>query len=63
MKKNPNPFDAVQLMRDLRQQISQEIEGMTPEEELAYFQQQAQDRGQETKATKDETPSRTRATR
>lgn len=30
-------FDAVQMMRDIREKMSREMEGMTAEEELAYI--------------------------
>jgi len=33
----PKTFDAVQLMRDLREQLSRETEGMNYEEEKAYI--------------------------
>lgn len=34
-------FDAVKLMRDLRDKLSQEMEGMTPEERVLYIQAKA----------------------
>lgn len=35
MKKD-KPFDAVKLMREIRDQMSEEMEGMTCEEQLEY---------------------------
>jgi hypothetical protein len=35
-------FDAVKMMRRIRDQISREIKGMTPEQEIAYFQCRAE---------------------
>jgi hypothetical protein len=34
-------FDAVRLMRELRDEINREVEPMTPEERLAYIRQRA----------------------
>jgi hypothetical protein len=34
-------FDAVAFMRKRRDEISKEIEGMTPKEEIAYFKKKA----------------------
>lgn len=34
-------FDAVAFMRKRREQISKEIEGMTPKEEIEYFRKKA----------------------
>lgn len=34
-------FDAVEFMRRRREQISKEIEGMTPKEEIEYFKKKA----------------------
>ncbi len=34
-------FDAVAFMRKRRDQISKEIEGMTPQEEIEYFKRNA----------------------
>jgi hypothetical protein len=34
-------FDAVEFMRIRREQISKEIEGMTPKEEIAFFKKKA----------------------
>lgn len=34
-------FDAVVFMRKRREEISKEIEGMTPEQEIAYFKNKA----------------------
>ena len=34
-------FDAVKLMRGLRDKLSQEMEGMTPEERVGYIQDKA----------------------
>ncbi len=34
-------FDAVRLMRQLRDKLSQEMEGMTPEERLRYIRDKA----------------------
>jgi hypothetical protein len=34
-------FDSVGFMRQRRQQISKEIEGMTPKEEIEYFKRKA----------------------
>ena len=34
-------FDAVAFMRKRREAISKEIEGMTPQQEIAYFKKKA----------------------
>ena len=34
-------FDAVAFMRKRREAISKEIEGMTPQQEIAYFKRKA----------------------
>lgn len=34
-------FDAVAFMRKRREEISKKIEGMTPEQEIAYFKDRA----------------------
>ena len=34
-------FDSVAFMRKRRDEISKDIEGMTPKEEIAYFKQKA----------------------
>lgn len=34
-------FDAVKLMRQLRDKLSQEMEGMTPEERMRYIREKA----------------------
>lgn len=34
-------FDAVAFMRKRRDEISKEIEGMTPQQEIEYFKQNA----------------------
>ena len=39
--KTKKSFDAVAFMRKRRDQISKEIEGMTPEEEIKYFKKNA----------------------
>lgn len=39
-KKEKN-FDAVAFMRKRREEISKEIGGMTPEEEIEYFKKKA----------------------
>lgn len=39
--KTEKTFDAVEFMRKRREQISKEIEGMTPKEEIAYFKKKA----------------------
>jgi hypothetical protein len=44
MKKRKS-FDAVKMMRRIRDQISREIRGMTPEQEIAYFQRRAEGTG------------------
>ncbi len=39
--KTKKSFDAVAFMRKRRDQISKEIEGMTPQEEIEYFKKNA----------------------
>lgn len=39
--KTKKTFDAVEFMRQRREQISKEIEEMTPKEEIAYFKTKA----------------------
>ena len=39
--KTKNTFDAVAFMRKRRDEISKEIDGMTPEQEIAYFKKHA----------------------
>jgi hypothetical protein len=34
-------FDAVEFMRQRREEISKDIEGMTPKEEIEYFKKKA----------------------
>jgi hypothetical protein len=40
MSKNEKKFDAVAMMRSIRDRLSTEIEGMTLEEELAWLASQ-----------------------
>ncbi len=37
----PKTFDAVKLMRELRDKLSQEMEGMTPQERVLYVRNKA----------------------
>lgn len=39
--KTKKKFDAVEFMRRRREEISKEIEGMTPKEEIEYFKKHA----------------------
>jgi len=39
--KTKKTFDAVEFMRQRREQISKDIEGMTPKEEIEYFKTKA----------------------
>ncbi len=39
--KTKKTFDAVEFMRQRRKQISKDIEGMTPKEEIEYFKTKA----------------------
>ncbi len=39
--KTEKAFDAVAFMRKRRKEISKEIEGMTPQQEIAYFKRKA----------------------
>lgn len=39
--KTKKTFDAVAFMRKRRDEISKEIEGMTPEQEIEYFKRNA----------------------
>lgn len=39
--KTKKTFDAVAFMRKRREEISKEIEGMTPEQEITYFKNRA----------------------
>ena len=39
--KTKKTFDAVAFMRKRRDEISKEIEGMTPQQEIAYFKKNA----------------------
>ena len=41
-KQREKPFDAVQLMRHLREKLSREVEGMSYEEEKEYIRKQVQ---------------------
>jgi hypothetical protein len=41
-KPEKKKFDAVQLMRDLRERLSQETEGMSYEEEKEYIRRRVQ---------------------
>jgi GAF domain-containing protein len=38
----PKTFDAVKLMRDLRDQLSRDMERMTPEERVRYIRERAE---------------------
>jgi len=40
MKKD-KPFDAVKLMRRIRDQMSEEIKGMTPKEQIEYIEKRS----------------------
>ena len=40
MKKNKT-FDAVQMMRDIRDGMSREIRGMAPEKQIAYIEKKS----------------------
>lgn len=39
--KKKKSFDAVAFMRKRREEISKEIEGMTPKQEIEYFKKKA----------------------
>jgi hypothetical protein len=39
--KTKKTFDAVEFMRQRREEISKDIEGMTPKEEIDYFKRKA----------------------
>ena len=39
--KQKKTFDAVEFMRRRREEIAKEIEGMTPQQEIAYFKKKA----------------------
>jgi hypothetical protein len=39
--KTKKTFDAVAFMRKRREEISKEIEGMTPQQEIEYFKRNA----------------------
>ncbi len=39
--KTKKTFDAVDFMRKRREEISKEIEGMTPKQEIEYFKKKA----------------------
>jgi hypothetical protein len=39
--KQKKTFDAVEFMRRRREEISKDIEGMTPKEEIEYFRKKA----------------------
>jgi len=39
--KTKKTVDAVEFMRQRREQISKDIEGMTPKEEIEYFKKKA----------------------
>jgi len=39
--KTKKTFDAVEFMRRRREEISKEIDGMTPKEEIAYFKKKS----------------------
>lgn len=41
--KKDKTFDAVAFMRKRREEISREIEGMTPKEEIEYFKKKAKE--------------------
>ena len=43
MKTNNKPFDAVQMMRSIRDKLSEQISGMTFEEEQTYIRQHLRD--------------------
>lgn len=43
MTPNKKPFDAVRMMRSIRDRISKEIGGMSFEEERAYIRQRLRD--------------------
>lgn len=43
-KRMEKQFDAVQLMRDLREKLSREVEGMSYEEEKEYIRKRVQSR-------------------
>jgi len=47
-------FDAVKLMRELRDKLSQEMEQMTPEERIRYIQERAASTGLAKKLAKEE---------
>jgi hypothetical protein len=42
-EKTEKAFDAVAFMRKRREEISEEIKGMTPEQEIEYFKKKAQE--------------------
>lgn len=42
-EKTNKTFDAVAFMRKRREEISEEIKGMTPEQEIEYFRKKAQE--------------------
>jgi hypothetical protein len=41
IKTKKKTFDAVKFMQQRREQISKDIEGLTPKEEIAYFKKRA----------------------
>ncbi|MBN2491382.1 MAG: hypothetical protein JXQ29_11095 [Planctomycetes bacterium] len=47
-------FDAVKLMRELRDRLSQEMEHMTPEERVRYISAEAASTGLAKKFTEDD---------
>jgi hypothetical protein len=47
-------FDAVKLMRELRDRLSQEMERMTPEERIRYISEKASSTGLARKLAEDD---------
>lgn len=43
MATNNKPFDAVQMMRSIRDKLSEQVSGMTFEEKRAYIRQRLRD--------------------
>ena len=59
MARNEKQFDAVRMMRSIRDRISKEISGMSFEEEQAYIQERLQDESIARLCTGRETTSET----
>ncbi|MEQ6122362.1 hypothetical protein [Reichenbachiella sp. MALMAid0571] len=50
VEKTSKKFDAVKMMRDIRNQMDKDIEGMTFEQEKAYFKKGAEKFKQQSKS-------------